>query len=301
MQIEGYRVDSLHTFQVRTLRSLGFRTRVALSNGSDADPRFATEYRVDLSVYGPTRQRISTHEGIARLVPGDRIVLDTEPYVADFAADVVLIFHLIPLRLLPQAKDGLLDVSREELYFLFTVKDHYVEYYREDGFAAGVLYQSGAFNYPKFSREASSIIQAPKGYVSSTVDTLISLMNSSPDPDYARTAELKCALRSADGKHALTWTEKVAAFEPALISLRKKSVEMGMTPSAAPSFYSFYAVCEGSTLVPLTFNINDKTGAVGVEHSLPPLYYSNMIWGPRRAKMVREFADSPLFTATGGR
>jgi len=197
--------------------------------------------------------------------------------------------------------DGLISISREELFYLFTVKDHYVEYYREDGFATGVLYQSGAFNYPKFSREATSFIQAPKGYVSSTVDTLMSLVNASPDLTYARTAEVRCALRSGDGTLAHAWTERLAPFEPGLISLRKKALEMGAPIGAAPSFFCFYAVCQGSTLVPLTINLDDGTGAIGLEHSLPPLYYSSAISGPMRARAIREFAASSLFATANGR
>ena len=50
MLVTACPVDAIHAFQVRTLRSLGFRTRVALANKSHLRPEFRTDYRVDVSV-----------------------------------------------------------------------------------------------------------------------------------------------------------------------------------------------------------------------------------------------------------
>src|SRR5216684_1958439 len=121
MLLTDYRLDAVHTFQVRTLSSLGYRTRVVLSNASGKEP---------------------------------------------------------------QARDGLVDVMREEVYFLSAVQDHYVEYYRADGFSAGLLYQAALFNYGKLGPQGMTIIQAPKVYVSEEVDTFLSLMNCSPLVEY---------------------------------------------------------------------------------------------------------------------
>lgn len=285
--VTGFRLDAVHTFQVRTLKALGFQTRVALSNASDEKAQFSTTYRIDVSVYGPSRKRERFFEGVATLEPKKKIVLDCAAYEDGYRDDIEIIFHLIPLR--HAAVDGTVTISREELFFLFTVQDHYVEYYRGDGFASGVLYQSGAFNYAKFSKEATTIIQAPKGYVSNEVDTLVSLLNSSLDPAYAKTARMKCQLRTARGRK-LTWTEDVPPFAPVLISLRDRALQMGLTLTDEPEFLYFIGVCDHATLVPLTINRDLRTGNIGIEHSLPPIYYATSVTGPTRAQTIASLA-----------
>ena len=49
--IENYKLKAVHVFQVRTLRSLGFETRVALTNKSHTKGELATQYRIDVTSY----------------------------------------------------------------------------------------------------------------------------------------------------------------------------------------------------------------------------------------------------------
>ncbi len=291
--ITGFRLDAVHTFQVRTLASLGYRTRVALSNASANEPGLETVYRVDVAVFGPTGKRERFFENIATLEPRRKVPLDCERFVEGYASDVEVIFHLIPLRLAARAKDGLVDISRAELFGLMSAQDHYVEYYRDDGFSSGVLYQSGAFNYSKFSKDATTIIQAPKGYVAKDVDTIMSVLNSSLDPAYDRTARLKCTL--IDGDRRTSWIEECPPFQPVSISMRSRASELGITLGVEPHFVCFMAVCETATLIPLTINRDLRTGCIGIEHSLPPTYYASSVTGPLRAKVISEVTRSHLF------
>lgn len=291
--ITGFRLDAVHTFQVRTLVSLGYRTRVALSNASGRDAKLATAYRVDVSVFGPSRKRERFFENVALLEPGTKLPLDCERFVEGYARDVEIIFHLIPLRLEPKATNGLVDITRGELFGLMSAQDHYVEYYREDGFSSGVLYQSGAFNYVKFSKDATTIIQAPKGYVGKDVDTIVSVLNSSLDPAYDKTAHFKCTL--IDGDRRTTWTEECAPFEPVSISLRDRASGLGITLDDGPRFVCFLGLCETATLIPLTINRDLRTGCIGIEHSLPPTYYATSVTGPLRSKVISQLSSSPLF------
>ena len=292
--IEGYRIDAVHTFQIRTLRALGYDARVALSNASGANPSLATDYRVDVSVYGPSRVRERHEIDVARLGCGEKVLIDCAPF-SPASGEAIIIFHLIPLRMKP-ASDGTVAISRQELYGLFTAQDHYVEYYRGDGFAAGVLYQSGAFNYEKFSRESTTIVQAPKCYVSEDVDTLLSFVNSSLDPEYDRTATLRCCLRDGNGRQ-YEFSHSIAPFEPALISVKQKLKELGAPAvSSALSFYAFHGLCQTATMWPLTISLDERTGAIGIEHSLPPPYYVTGAVGAERARIVRELAGSTLFS-----
>ena len=293
--IEGYRLAAVHTFQVRTLRSLGYRTRVALSNASDRRPELATAYRIDVSVFGPTGARERTFADVGTVEPGKKLLIDAEPFVDGYDRDVAIIFHLVPLRIAASAVDGLVTIARDELFFLFNVQDHYVEYYRDDGFAAGVLYQSGAFNYEKFSRERSSFLQAPKGYVARDVDTIFSVMNTSLAERYDHVAELKCTLVHGASERKHTWIEQLPPFQPVSISMRDRASALGIALSDDPEFVCFMGACETATLVPLTINRDLRTGCIGVEHSLPPLYYAGAVTGKLRARALASFARSRVF------
>ncbi len=287
--VTGYRLDAVHAFRVRTLRALGYRTRVVLGNKSDQRAEWATPYRVDVSVTGASRQRVVERRRVARVMPGGRLALDCEPFVAGLEGDVELVLHLVPELLAERANDGKLSLSREQLYFYLSVQDHYVEYYREDGFCAGVLYQSGAFNYELFSRERSTLIQAPKCYLSEELDTFMSVVNSSADPDYAVTAELRCELADASGRALVRWVESIPPFSAALLSLRDRVRELVPALGPTPRFYCFYAASTNATLLPLTIHRNDRTGAIGLEHSLPPIYYAAEARGPVRARAIQAF------------
>lgn len=253
----------MHSFQVRTLRSLGYHTRVALGNKSHLKPAWRTDYRVELTIGG---KRHVTDLGV---LPADgRLVIDCAPYETE--ADTVLVFHLIPARF----TGAVGDIERDELMFLNGTQDHYVEYYRADGCSAGVLYQNGPFNHPKLSPKGTTVIQAPKFYASETVDSLLGVINASADGAYARTAKLKLALLG-DGVRC-SWTEDVEPFVPKSISARDRMRAAGVTMTAAPRFACLYALCENATVIPLTIVHHDATGAIGIEHSLPPSYYSTI-------------------------
>ncbi|MBL8678055.1 MAG: hypothetical protein JNK05_02770 [Myxococcales bacterium] len=301
MLVTDYLLKAVHTFQIRTLVSRGFQTRVVLSNSSGSTAKYATDYRVDLTVYQPDGRVRETVQDVAVLKQSERRTIDCAPFVKGEPGDCILVFHLIPLRLEQQSRESplgpVVDVHKEELWALLSAQDHYVEYYREDdGFSSGVLYQSGAFNYDKFSKESTTIIQAPKCYVSKHLNTFFSLMHTSMAPDYRKSAEMRCALVGTSGQRLAQWTETLAPFESRLIDIR--AVLHAHDPQRwlgdDPFFCCFYAVCTDATMLPLTFTMNEPKRTLAVEHSLPPLYYGSQVSGPTRARAIRDFAASSL-------
>lgn len=297
--VSSFLLSALHVFQIRTLGSLGFATRVALSNKSHNTGRYATDYRVDLTVYSPDGQSRFQKEGVAELAVDSIVRIDCSEWQAG-AVDQVMIFHLMPMRLLPEQRDdGTVDIGREEIWSLFTAQDHHVEYYRGDGFSAGVLYQSGAFNYQKFSREETTVIQAPKVYLSEAVDTLLSVINTSFEADYRRVARLQCCLVEANGAVVTRWTEAIAPFTCRTISMKEIVTRLAARRYGPETqFFTLLALCENAALLPLILNRDSLHGDLAVEHSLPPLYYGKTVTGPVRAEMIRDLRASGLFEAT---
>lgn len=284
-------LSAINAFQVRTLRALGFGTRVSLINKSATEPKFATDYRVDVTVYDQRGFVAKSLTDVARLAPGDTVQLDCEPYLSD-TVDVMLTFHLVPLRLAAKSTDGkTVNVDMDEMMFLLTVADQYVEYYRPDGFSSGVLYISNPMNM-RAAKEKTTMIQAPKVHIGPGMTTYMSLMNPSTDADYATVAELKCCLTSPDGRIAARWTEHVGPFRAALVDLRSKLAEA----PKAPSFFTFHGLSRNASLIPLTMNYDEKRETLAVEHSLPPTYYGTDVKGPVRSSVIAALAQSELFS-----
>jgi hypothetical protein len=280
--------DAMHSFQIRTLRSMGFRTRVALSNRSHLRPEYRTDYRVDLSVYNDGKGRTRFVENIGALPANGRLLYDCTPHEVDH--DSVLVFHLVPAQ---HAGNATADIDRDQLMFINGVQDHFVEYFREDGCSAGVLYQNGPFNHPKLSPKSTTLIQAPKFYVSTEVDSVLSVINASAHAAYDRVARLKLTL-VGDGVD-VSWIEEVQPFVPASISMREQLERRGFAITDKPRFVCLYGLCENATLIPLTIVAHRTTGAIGIEHSLPPDYYSEVIKGPARMQVMERLGKSTLF------
>lgn len=297
--VQEFQLKALHVFQVRTLQSHGFGTRVNLSNKSHSKGELATDYRVDLTVYSANGASSTYCEGVAQLLMDTSVSLDCAQWQTHPKEDQVMIFHLIPLRLLPAASaEGLVDLERSEIWSLFTAQDHYVEYYRPDGFSSGVLYQSGAFNYRKFSREETTVIQAPKVFLASAIDTVLSIIHTSFESGYSRDAILRCALLDEQAKVVVRWTSRIKPFTVQSISMKAKAIENGAVAFKDDMLkaYTLLAYCENAALLPLILNVDSDNGTLAVEHSLPPMYYGQSVTGLVRAQMIAELRNSGIFT-----
>lgn len=276
----------MHVFQVRTLRSLGFETRVSLFNKSNTDPRKATAYSVDVSVYDESGRLARTESDVAHVEPGGFVQLECGRFSKPEDGEAILYFHLIPERLRVTSADGRASIDMGELMYLLTAQDQHVEYYRDDGYASGVLYISPAMNL-RSNPERTTLIQAPKVHIGRTLTTYLSLMNTSPERDYATVAEMKCCLSDQRGRIVARWTEELGPFRSKLVDLRTKTGSMG--------FFTFHGLCQNASLIPLMMNFDETRCTLAVEHSLPPTYYGSAVKGPVRTSVIAALSRSELF------
>jgi hypothetical protein len=231
------------------------------------------------------------YENIAFLASDSIVKIDCRQWEVESQKDQIMIFHLLPLRHLTKKNvDGCVNIDKKEVWSLFTAQDHYVEYYQKDGFSSGVLYQSGAFNYRKFSREETTLIQAPKIYLTETLDTVLSVLHTSLESDYQRDAILNCCLMDSGGFVVKRWFETIKPFTCAFISMKSVLSENKSHLPSVGKFksYTLLAVCENAALLPLILNIDGTNNTLAVEHSLPPLYYGSSVTGKVRAKVVAD-------------
>jgi hypothetical protein len=290
MRLDNYPLDAINVFQVRTLNALGFKTRVSLSNKSDTDPRKATAYQIDVTVYSPAGELTSSRSDVARLPPGGFVHFECEPFLDGESADSILFFHLIPLRLKETSADGRsVDIEMGELMYLLTAQDQHVEYYRDDGYSSGVLYISGAMNL-RSNPERTTMIQAPKVHIGPNLTTYVSLMNTSPEADYSTVADMQCCLTESSGKIVARWHEELGPFRSKLVDLKAQ------LPADSTGFYTFHGLCRNASLIPLTMNFDAARCTLAVEHSLPPTYYGSAVKGAVRAGVIKSLARSGLFS-----
>jgi hypothetical protein len=292
--ISGYDTRALLTYQVRTLRSLGFGTRIVLSNSSHQRPELATSYRVSLSLYEGWPRRRREVDALGTIAPGQKLAFECDPFLEDHGTDALLIFHLVPEALAGRRE---CDITRDELMWRLTVQDHFVEYYKPSGYACGVLYQSGAFNYPKFAKDGSTIIQAPKCYVSTAVDSYVSVVNACPVAPYQKRATMSCALSAPDRSFETRWVETLEPFETRLIDVKAAARRAGarVGESSALDFLCFYGLSADTTLLPLIVHHQRESGRLALEHSLPPAYYGTAVNGPVRARTLASLVKAPIF------
>jgi len=204
---------------------------------------------------------------------------------------------LIPERLQASSIDGkLITVEPKEIWSLIGAQDHHVEYFRDDGFASGVLYQCGAMNYDKISKDWSTLIQAPKICLSETINTYLSVIHTSFSSKYEKEAHLNCVLMTPDGQCAAKWTETLKPFQTTLVDFKKIFLRHCQgSLSQDLRFFTLYAVCSDTTVLPLILNIDEAKHTLAVEHSLPPVYYGKKIGGATRLATLNELSASPFF------
>ena len=295
MIVDNYLVDALHTFQVGTLNQLGYRPRVTLVNYSHQRPEYATDYIVDLTVVFAD-QSSERFAKVMTLKQKQRSSLDCAQFLKKKNQEAILTFHLIPEKYYGQKFAA---TNKAETWFLLTAQDHYVEYVNDHQFSAGVLYQSGAFNYSKFSSEFTTMIQAPKIYLSKNIKTYMNVIYNRFDDGAGKPAQLKCALIKND-QIVSRWVESIAAKGACLIDVSKHiGKSLASVSDENPEFYCFYGLCEAAALLPLTVTVNAEKHTLGVEHSLPPNYYGSTMTGPNRKKAILNLSNSLVFAGMG--
>jgi|GEM_PF-1768432 len=298
----GYHKKFLHTFQVRTLRSLGYSTRVTLNNRTYIKPDWEDSSVVLMEVItidSDGLPEVVLKKQLGTLISHCRMMIDVDRELESLGSqeDHVVVFYLVPGKF-AATSDLTFQMERDRLWFYVTAQDHYVEYYIPDLVSSGVLYQCGAFNYSAFSTETNALIQAPKLYLSEDLDSYLSLVYTyfSENPIPREDAVLSFKLTHSSGKE-WHWKETFSPFKPYLISLRETLIRFDSLPNPLTDtqFYCLYGYCDNASLLPLIFNHNQRTQALSVEHSLPPIYYGSSLRGDARKATLDEIQKTGFF------
>ena len=288
-------IRAIHTFQVRTLASLGYKTRVSLNNKSNNFSELESDYQLNISIICPSNNTKKYIENIALIKPGSTSLIDCTDWYENNEEDQILIFHLIPISKLEKYKECY-EVDSDLSFKYISLSDHYVEYYLDNGYSSGVLYQCTAFNLEGLSRERSTLIQSPKIHVSNELDTYLSIIYSSIDFLYKKEVEIKYAIFEPNGSKICNSSIKMKPNNLELLSFKNILNKENSDLLKKEPFYSctFIAICKGANLIPISINHNLKTNTIALEHSLPPIYYAKSAYGNVRSKMISDIMISRI-------
>ena len=290
----------VRTCTFATLHTPGYGTRITLFNGVREGEQFATPMTVSMSAFDRDGTWLGETEPFLHLNPGEIAKVDVDEVLARLAPrqeslrDVLGILHLVPDRFLGQP---VCEVSREEVGAHTFATDDFVEYYSYDGnVVTGVAYQTGPMNDLRFATTRTTTIQAPKVIVSDRVDTILLLMNLSTSLDYADEVELRFRIMSPAGKVVAASSITVPAFTFRLLSTREVLREAKVYDEFVESggFGTLYGLATNGTVVPLSMTRNDRSGAIAVDHTLPPVFYINK-WGGDLRKQGNARLEEALF------
>ena len=241
-----------------TLPDLGYQTHVAtMNNGPERTEVRLTARRRE---GGPM-----TTQGLrlGMLAPGERLIVrDVDARAGDGSP---------LLCILSQAPVSWLDENPRErptaaISGWMGMCDDWVEYRRPDGAGGGVLYTGFFFNDPRTARQHSTVVQSPKVWRGPHHDTGLILMNVATWPAHQATAEVSVCL------------EMGAKSRRTHLRIPPWSADLLQVHSPQPGYGLLVAVSPVVTVVPLGFIRDTRSGALAIDHTMPPGSYHDA-WG----------------------
>jgi len=269
-------------FAFSTLTALGYRTRVSLSNASDLLGARAEPVRLRVSFHGPDGRRLLAGRDCGMLEPGCYWTLpDVEAFAAEAGVDVkgidgelLGIVHQTPL-----SHEHRRDIVSREVATWVGLGDDFVEYiHPATGATGGVFYQCPPLNDARLGRVWVTVCQSPKLLFDDRCEPFVLLLNISTDPAWRVTGTMGLTLFAATGEPIGRGAVTVPAFSSRLVALRAVLSAPGYEGNA-----SLIGISTGAVLVPFTFVRDHHSGAMAIDHTMPPGNYHSA-WADKRRR-----------------
>jgi hypothetical protein len=291
----------VRTCTFATLHTPGYGTRVTLFNGVRVGQEFATPFTVTMSAFDRQGTYLGESKPFLHLEPGGAAKIDVDDILGTMATgngemlrDVLGILHLTPDDAVGKRS---IEVTPQEIMAHMLATDDFVEFYSYRGdVVTGVAYQTGPMNDARLFSTRTTTIQAPKVIVSDRVDTIFLLMNTSTSLEYNNVVTLRFRIMAPDGETVAASEISVPPFTFRLLSTRDVLTEAGALDRLRElgGCGTLFGLAANGTVVPLTMTRNDETGAIAVDHTLPPTYYISA-WGGDLRKRGNARLEQELF------
>lgn len=191
-----------------------------------------------------------------------------------------------------------LDKNREYLFCvdfdleknpeLSFIREHQVIYRNKSGKFGTVIFE----NLPKASKSPSAIICiAHKCFVSDEINTIISLgIREGSGSDISTEALLEYVLLDEKGNQVAKNNVKIATNSTHYINVKEELKYLGRDDGKM-QFYNLCLRLQNARCILYATILNEKTDNLAIEHSLPPLYYTDS----KDLATIRKTAISNLF------
>jgi hypothetical protein len=285
-------------FACSTLRTLGYRTRVAIANASDGTGHRPEGVRLRLSAYASDGRRLLAPRDCGMLAPGGYWTLDdVDTFLSDAGVDLraddgewLVIVHQTP----ESHGEAPRDLALAEVTRWVGMGDDFVEYvHPRTGVVGGVFYQCPPLNDPRLGALWMTVCQSPKLLFDDGLDPFLLLLNvSTADP--STPGEMRLSILGADGVRRGGRTVTVPAFASRVVSLRSALADTHYRGNA-----TLIAVSAGCTLIPFTFVRDRHSNALAIDHTMPPANYHSA-WADKQrrfawtAELLRRTGDGRL-------
>src|SRR3990167_1984845 len=277
----------INQFTVATLNFLSFKTRVCLNNKTGYDGL------VNCFIYGHEGEKIKEVPNIGKIKNNKSFLIDVENLLSEnflfTKNDYVLTFGIVPEQF---NNIEYINIDKELLFKLIGPQDHFVEYYNEN-YSFGVLYNIPPINHKEIGM-GSLLLQAPKIFCSQELNTRLMILNPSAQFEYKTFSRLKYKLKNVAGECFLKKEVIIKPNSCLILDIKKTLAEIKNYQDFIDEndFCQLQAVCENSTLIPLTIISDEKNNKHTIEHSMPPIAYDDLMVGERKKDVVKWHAEN---------
>jgi hypothetical protein len=264
---------------VAVLNTLGLDLKVGLSSEDPMVTRHPSEaYEAWLSIYSPEgvlQQRLH----LGQIPPNRRRFFDitgiTRPSIADL--DHLAVVHRIPSRLLAEGArvEDNIEMDAEPDYSFFR---SVVQYSYPEGGNGSVIYETPPrFNAGTGTRSSNTLSFTCQIVLSESLNTHVTLVYHSVNPEHSRIARYNFGLYSAAGELVVADQVSINPFSVKVLDIARiipqDVIEKARDPHDGIAAFTFIGSCDDAALMVLAINDAPDLGAVAVEHTHPPQTY----------------------------
>jgi len=169
----------------------------------------------------------------------------------------------------PLSHENRSDIATSDVSRWVGLGDDFVEYVdRETGATGGVFYQCPPLNDARVGEVWVTVCQSPKVVFDDGCDPFVLLLHVSTDSSWRATGTMDMTLFAARGEPIGRGAVTVPAFSSRVVALRTLLSASGHRGNA-----TLIGISTGAVLVPFTFVRDRHSGAVAIDHTMPPANY----------------------------
>jgi hypothetical protein len=233
-------------------------------------------YEVYLSIYSPEGLLLQRPH-LGNIQPQRRRFFDVSRITRELVPglDHLAVVHRVPASLASLVEDPQeeIELPREPDYSMFR---SLVEYSYPQGGNGSVIYETPP-GLNGGQRSSNTFTFTCQTVLSDTVNTQVTLMNSSVDKSYAKIANFTYGLHTLSGELVCSDTVAIGPYGIKVVDLAQvipeEIAQRERDPDDGVSAFTLIGYSEDASIISLLINTSPMLGGVAVEHTHPPQAY----------------------------